>query len=50
MKARTFDAYVASIFLFNSEIWTLTKSDEEALDSFQRRLIRSNVLNIRWPQ
>lgn len=49
IKARTFEAYVTSIFLYNSEIWTLSQSDEKAIDSFQRRILRSCVLNIRWP-
>ena len=25
VKTRTFNAYVASVFLYNSELWTLTK-------------------------
>lgn len=49
-KSRIFDAYISSIFLYNSEIWTVTKTDEQAIDAFQRRIIRSNVLNIKWPK
>ena len=26
VKIRTFNAYVASVFLYNSELWTLTKN------------------------
>ena len=47
MKA--FDAYISSIFLYNSELWTLTSSIEKQINSFQRRLLRKNVLNIKWP-
>ena len=46
---RTFNAYVSSIFLYNAELWTLTANLEKAIDSFQRRLLRSHVLNIKWP-
>ena len=48
-KMRAFDAYVSSIFLYNSELWTLTSSIEKQMDSFQRRLLRKNILNIKWP-
>ena len=47
---RAFDAYISSIFLYNSELWTLTSSIEKQIDSFQRRLLlRKNILNIKWP-
>ena len=29
--------------------WTLTKTLENTIDSFQRRLLRIAVLNVRWP-
>ena len=48
-KQRIFNAYVESIFLYNSEIWTLTKKLEEDIDIFQRSLLRK-LLNIRWPR
>ena len=48
-KMRAFDAYISSIFLYNSELWTLTSSIEKQIDSFQHRLLRKNVLNIKWP-
>ena len=50
LKSRTFDAYASSIFLFNSEIWTITKGDEDIIDAFQRRLLRTYVLNVKWPK
>ena len=48
-KASVFDTYVSSVFLYNACTWTLTKSQEHQIDSFQRRLIRTNVLNVTWP-
>ena len=33
-KMRAFDAYISSIFLYNSELWTLTSSIEKQIDSF----------------
>ena len=49
-KARAFDAYITSVFLYNSSTWTLTKTEEASIDSFQRKMIRINVLNIAWPK
>lgn len=46
---RVFKAYVESIFLYNAEIWTLTKTLEDSIDSFQRRLIRK-VIRVKWPR
>ena len=48
IKMRAFNAYTSSVFLYNSETWTVTKTTEEALDSYHRRQMR-NALNIRWP-
>jgi hypothetical protein len=48
-KVRTFNVYVSSIFLYNSELWTITKSLEQKIDAFQRSLLRK-VLDIRWPE
>jgi len=47
-RIRIFNAYITSIFLYNSEIWTLTKTLEKQIDSFQRNLLRK-ILNIHWP-
>ena len=49
LKIRTFNAFCASIFLYNSELWSLTSTQEHQIDSFQRRLLRQ-VINIRWPK
>ena len=34
VKMRTFNAYVASVFLYNSELWTLTKKLENTVNTF----------------
>ena len=49
IRLRIFKAYVESIFLYNSELWTLTKSLEDKIDSFQRRLLRK-VIRVNWPR
>ena len=46
-KLRIFSALLESIFLYNSEIWTVNKAIEREIDVFQRQLLR-NILNIRW--
>ena len=48
IKIRAFNAYASSVFLYNSETWTVSKTTEEALDSYHRRMMR-NAINIRWP-
>ena len=47
LKLRVFRALVESIFLYNSEIWALTKTLENYIDVFQRKLLR-NILGIRY--
>lgn len=49
-KCKIFDTYISSIYLYNCELWTLTETLETSIDAFQRRLLRSTVLNIRWPR
>ena len=46
---RIFNVYVASIFFYNSELWTLTKKLENKVDVFQRRLLR-RILKIKYPK
>ena len=38
-----------SLFLYNSEIWTLTKTLENKNDAFQCRLLRK-VIHVKWPR
>ena len=50
-KMKAFDAYIKPIFLYNCEIWTITAScAEKMIDGFQRRLLRTYVLNVKWPK
>ena len=48
-KVRIFEAYVSSIFLYNSELWISNKTIKNKIDSFQRRQLR-HVLHIKWPR
>ena len=47
VKMRCFQAYVAGIFLYNSEVWTVTEQLNHKVDVFQRKLLRI-ILNIKW--
>ena len=49
LKVRTFLAYSASVFLYNSELWALSETLEKQIDAFQRKLLR-RVIDIRWPK
>ena len=49
MKIRVFRACAESIFLYNSELWTLTKTAEKKIDSYHRRILRK-AINIKWPK
>ena len=49
IRLRIFKAYVESIFLYNSELWTITKTLEDKIDSFQRRLLHK-VIRVYWPR
>ena len=42
-KVRTFNTYVATIFLYNSETWTVTQTLENQIDSCHRRLLREAI-------
>ena len=48
-KLNLFKVYVQSIFLYNSELWTTTKTIADKIDSFQRKLLRQ-VMGVRWPK
>ena len=49
VKCRLFEAYITSIFTYNSELWTLTKELENEIDVFQRRLLR-RILKVHYPR
>ncbi len=48
VKMRLFSSRIQSIFLYNSELWTLTKHLENTVDVFQRHILMK-IINIRWP-
>ena len=41
------NALIESIFLYNCEVWTLTKQLEEKINIVQRQFLR-RILNIKW--
>jgi hypothetical protein len=49
IKMRLFDALIGSIFLYNSELWSITQERNNAIDVCQRNILRK-ILKIRWPQ
>ena len=49
-KMRGFNCYAGNVFLYNCELWGLTKTQLNAIDAFHRRLLRTAVLNIRYPR
>ena len=34
LKIKTFNIYISSIFLYNSELWGINKTFEDKIDSF----------------
>ena len=43
-------AYFEPIFFCNGKIWTMTPSEAvKTIYAFQRRLLRTYVLNVKWP-
>ena len=47
IRLRIFEALVASIFLYNSELWTLSYQNKIKIDTFQRQFLRQ-ILRSRW--
>ena len=46
-RLRIFEALISSIFLYNSEIWTLNYSDKRKIDTFQRSFLRQ-IVRRKW--
>ena len=46
---RMFNAYILLILLYNCGTWSLTKTSEEKLDAFHRRIFR-RVIGVFWPE
>ena len=49
VRIRIFRAYIESIFLYNTKLWTLTNTLERSIDSFHWRLLRK-VIHVTWPR
>ena len=47
IRLRIFEALISSIFLYNSEIWTLNYSDKRKIDTFQRSFLRQ-IVRRKW--
>ena len=43
VRIRVFRAYTETILLYNSELWTLTKTLENSINAFHRRLLRKVI-------
>src|SRR6476469_8407517 len=48
IRMRIFNAFIRPVFMYNSELWTLTKKTENVIDTFHRNLLRK-ILNIHYP-
>ena len=48
-KMKIFSSNVLSVLLYGAECWSISKSDGDRLDSFQRRCLRA-ILKIFWPR
>ena len=49
LKSKIFNSTIKPIFLYNSELWALSKSEENQIYSFQMRHLRY-MLCIKWPE
>ena len=47
-RMKMFKIYISSIFLYSSELWTLTKKLEHKIDVFQRQILKK-ILKIKYP-
>jgi len=48
VRMRIYGVLVESIFMYNSELWTLTKKLKTEVDVFHRNLLRK-ILQVRYP-
>ena len=49
VRTKLFKFYVIPILLYNSNLWTLTNNMQKNIHSLERRIIRTFILNVRWP-
>ena len=48
-KLKIFEALLESIFLYNSELWSLTKQQRYQIDVFQRQILH-RILNLKYSE
>ncbi len=48
VRVRLFNAYVSSIFMYNTEMWSLNTSLGKRIDRYHRNMLRK-MLKIKWP-
>ncbi len=48
VRLRLFNAFITSIFLYNTELWSLNITLERRIDRYHRNLLRK-MLKIKWP-
>ena len=48
-KIKLHKSLIESIFLYNCELWTMTKQRENKIDIYQRTFLR-NIVNIKYPK
>lgn len=48
-KVRVFKTYVEPVFLYNSELWAITKTMGTKIDAFHRRMLRWTI-GASWPK
>ena len=49
LKVRCFQAYISSVFLYNSELWCINKSINEEINAFHRKQLRY-AIGVRYPK
>ena len=49
VKIEIFATYIKSVFMYNSELWTLTQTMGNSMDVFQRKLL-GRIINAKWPR
>ena len=49
IRLRAFDAYITPIYLYNAELWTLTKALSDKVDCHHRQYLR-RIMNTHWPR
>ena len=47
-KIRALNCYVSSIFLYSSELWSITSKIAKSINAFHHRLLGTSCLNIHW--